>query len=268
MKVQILATGSSGNSVLIADKILIDAGITVKAFLAYGLTADQLSACIITHRHGDHMKKPLVRYLLNEGVPTLMPNDAVAEFAKEGMIDVTALTAEEKIRITVPETKYHFDGITITPYAQKHHDIINYAMVLEENGKRLLYATDLDTVEATDVGVGLQHLGMFDTIMLEGNYDEPYLREYIEHMISLVPEAEDPRKSSDMDLEKWVKANYRRLPDEVARNAFRAIQNHRHLSKQQARAYATSHLKQGGDYYEIHRSRQFYEEPEGWKGEI
>ena len=118
------------------------------------------------------------------------------------------------------------------------------------------------------MGEGLMHLGMFDIIMLEGNYDEPYLRAYIEHMISIAPEATNPDEMDNNELEQWVKRNYRFLPDDIARNAFRAIQNHRHLSKQQARAYASTHLKPGGIYYEIHRSSTFYEEPVGWKENI
>ena len=267
MRVQILATGSSGNCVLADEKILIDAGISIKGFTSYGISPGQLSAFIITHKHGDHMKTPLVRFLLNEGVRAFLPPEVIAELTKEGLTDMTPLIADGQVVPIYPESVFSAGGITVTPYPQKHHDIINFAFVLVKAEERLLYCTDLDTVEPTDVGVGLLHLGAFDTILLEGNYDEAYLRSYIEYMISLVPDAEDPRKSSDSDLERWVKANYRRLPDEIARNAFRAIQNHRHLSKQQARAYASQHLKPGGVYYEIHRSSQFYEEPEGWRAE-
>ena len=142
--------------------------------------------------------------------------------------------------------------LTMSAHPQKHHDIVNYALVFEEEGERLLYSTDLDSLEPTDVGEGLMHLGMFDTILLEGNYDEPYLRSYIEYMISIAPEAQDPGAMDNTELELWVKRNYRMLPEDVARNAFRAIQNHRHLSKQQARAYAATHLKPGGSYYIFH----------------
>lgn len=265
MNVQILATGSGGNCVLIEDQILIDAGITIKAFSSYGIEPKQLSAFLITHKHTDHMKTPLVRFLLKNEVKAFLPTDVIAELEKEGQIETTPLIAKGQIVPIRAETQYQIGEIKITPYPQKHHDIVNYAFVFEKENDRLLYCTDLDTVEPTEMGVGLLHLGVFDTILLEGNYDEPYLRSYIEHMISLVPEAEDPTKSSDMDLERWVKANYRQLPEEVARNAFRAIQNHRHLSKQQARAYVMNHLRKGGFYYEIHRSSQFYEEPEGWR---
>lgn len=266
MEVKILATGSSGNCVLVDGKVLIDAGISIKLLSSYGVVPEDLDALIITHKHGDHMKLPLVRYLLSAGVKAFLPTGVIAKVAEEGQLDITRLVALGQVTPITDNAVFEAGPITIRAYPQQHHDIINYAFVLTKGADRLLYATDLDTLEPSDTGVGLLHLGQFDTILLEGNYDEPYLREYIEYMVSLVPEAEDPAKASDADLEAWVKANYRSLPDAIARNAFRAIQNHRHLSKQQARAYAKIHLKPGGNYYEIHRSRQFYEEPdEDWR---
>ena len=268
MDVKILATGSSGNCVLIDGKVLIDAGITIKLLTAYGVTPEDLDALIITHKHGDHMKTPLVRHLLSSGVRAFLPTGVIAELAKEGQINITEMVNVGQVTPITEDALFQAGEITIQAYPQKHHDLVNYAFVLAKGNDRLLYATDLDTLEPSETGVGLLHLGQFDTLLLEGNYDEPYLRAYIEYMVSLVPEAEDPTKASDDDLEAWVKTHYRSLPDKIARNAFRAIQNHRHLSKQQARAYAKTHLKPGGTYYEIHRSGQFYEEPEeNWREE-
>ena len=266
MTVKILATGSSGNCVLIDGKVLIDAGITIKLLTAYGVKPEDLDALIITHKHGDHMSTPLVRYLLSAGVKAFLSTGVIAELAKEGQIKITELVDVGQVTPITEDKVFQAGDIQIQAYPQKHHDLVNYAFVLTKGQDRLLYATDLDTLEPSETGVGLLHLGQFDTLLLEGNYDEPYLRAYIEYMVSLVPEAEDPTKASDEDLEAWVKTHYRSLPDQIARNAFRAIQNHRHLSKQQARAYAKTHLKPGGVYYEIHRSGQFYEEPdEDWR---
>lgn len=269
MKVRILATGSSGNCVLINDSILIDAGITFKHFQEFGIPLKTIQTCIITHKHGDHMNKPFTRKLIKSGIPVIMSRDSAAELQTENRIDVEKCIEENLIRFLHADESYTFEEtVTMTAHPQKHHDIVNYALVFEESGKRLLYSTDLDSLEPTDTGEGLIHLGMFDTILLEGNYDELYLRSYIEYVISIAPEAENPGEMDNNELEIWVKRNYRLLPDEVARNAFRAIQNRRHLSKQQARAYAATHLKPGGSYYEIHRSGTFYEEPVGWRESV
>ncbi len=269
MKVRILATGSSGNCVLINDSILIDAGITFKHFREFGIPLETIQTCIITHKHGDHMNKPFTRKLIKSGIPIIMSNDSAAELQAENRIDVEKCIDENMIRFLHAGESYAFEeNVAMTAHPQKHHDIVNYALVFEESGERLLYSTDLDSLEPTDTGEGLIHLGMFDTILLEGNYDELYLRSYIEYVISIAPEAENPGEMDNNELEIWVKRNYRLLPDEVARNAFRAIQNRRHLSKQQARAYAATHLKPGGSYYEIHRSGTFYEEPVGWRESV
>lgn len=264
--VRILATGSSGNCVLIGGSVLVDAGITFKHFKEFGIPLESIECCIITHKHGDHMKKPFVRKLITSGIPVIMSKDSAADLQMEGKLNVGEYVDNGTIRFLQADECYKFGAaLRMTAHPQKHHDIINYALVFEDSRQRLLYSTDLDSLEPTDTGEGLMHLGMFDTILLEGNYDEPYLRAYIEYMISIAPEAEDPGEMDNNELELWVKKNYRLLPDEVARNAFRAIQNHRHLSKQQARAYAATHLKEGGSYYEIHRSSTFYEEPVGWR---
>ena len=221
------------------------------------------------------MNKPFVRKLLTNCIPVFMSEDSAGDLAMEAKINVEDCVENGYIRFLHAGEEYMFNAwdkgysntLTMTAHPQKHHDIINYALVFNDKEQRLLYSTDLDSLEPTDVGEGLMHLGMFDTILLEGNYYEPYLRSYIEYMISIAPEAENPGTMDNNELEQWVKRNYKLLPDEVARNAFRAIQNHRHLSKQQARAYAKTHLKPGGSYYEIHRSGTFYEEPVGWKEE-
>ena len=75
-------------------------------------------------------------------------------------------------------------------------------------------------------------------------------------------------KSSEFDtddLSKWVRSHYAQLPKEVSAPLFRAVQNMRHLSKQEARKYAKRKLKPGGVYYEVHRSSLFYSEPSQWQ---
>lgn len=64
MKVDILASGSSGNCIALTSDsgktILIDAGIPKtkieKRLLEVGVRADQIEAIFITHAHGDHIK--------------------------------------------------------------------------------------------------------------------------------------------------------------------------------------------------------------------
>ena len=60
MKIQILASGSSGNAYIIGDgetSLLLDAGIPLKAIqTGSGFRVRQLAGCFITHSHKDHSK--------------------------------------------------------------------------------------------------------------------------------------------------------------------------------------------------------------------
>ncbi|GAF63615.1 putative hydrolase [Bacillus sp. TS-2] len=63
MKIDILASGSKGNCIVLSvgdSSILIDAGIAKtkieKRLLEVGIRADQVKAIFITHAHGDHIK--------------------------------------------------------------------------------------------------------------------------------------------------------------------------------------------------------------------
>jgi phosphoribosyl 1,2-cyclic phosphodiesterase len=61
MKISILGTGSSGNSIYIEDdnnRILIDAGFSGKQIgeklKNIGRSLDNINALLISHEHGDH----------------------------------------------------------------------------------------------------------------------------------------------------------------------------------------------------------------------
>lgn len=264
MSVKILTTGSSGNCVLLHGRILIDAGITRKKFNTFQIDESTIDMVIISHKHKDHANLPFIRYLISQEIQTYLPAEMIGILMNEGKLDIQDYMNRGLVKVIQSEMSIITKDIEITPYPQRHGDIINYAFVLESPGHRMLYSTDLDTLESTEVGLGITSLGHFNTILLEGNYDETWLRDYIQYMVGLVNTQTDPRTMTDEQLDAWVKRHYSQLPQDIARNAFRAIQNRRHLSKQQARAYAATHLLPGGTYYEIHRSSQFYTRPDDW----
>lgn len=255
MKVDIISTGSDGNCVIIDHAIVIDAGVTKKKFLAYlkenNIDPEGLKTLWVTHRHGDHYKTPVVNWCISQNMLCYLPE----EFATEEYFLPQSKPAEVQATI---------EGYIITAYPQKHHDIVNYALVIEKDEDRLLYCTDLDTLLPSDKGVGIMHLGMFDTILLEGNYDEQWLQEYISETVNTMDDSIDVRSLTPDELDAYVRQHYRMYPPEVSSDLFRAVQNRRHLSKQQARLYAQNHLKPNGQYYEIHRSSRFYEKPDSW----
>lgn len=259
MNYRILTTGSSGNSVLI-ENILIDAGLTKKK-LCDLIDLNIVEYVFISHKHADHCNLPLIRYFIQNGVNVFLPQGVVEKLYLEGKIDVNEYDNITQFddQVTLP-----CGEITVTPVPQKHWDLINFAFVIEKGDTRYLYSTDLDTLEPSELGDGLYHLGQFDVIFLEGNYDEEWLREYIIESISVLDDEFNFDTLTSDELNQWVRKNYNQLPRDMSSGLFRAVQNMRHLSKQQARSYVKEHLKPNGKYYEIHRSSMFYEKPSDW----
>lgn len=276
---RIIASGSSGNCVRVGS-ILIDFGIPKKAFLAAGEDPTTITDLFISHRHSDHFNPASIAWAFQQGWRVHLPQDALDLFLSERGSKFNRAMFETQIDVTrsrigqpqsnTPLDKYIIDDIQVELVPQKHDDVTSYAFVFthSEGGEtyRMLYSTDLDTLEPTDVGEGLYHLGMFDVIVLEGNYDETWLREYIETIVETIDPTTDASTLTDDELRQWANRNYESLTKEYRRGLYRALQNRRHLSKQQARAYVKRHLKPGGTYYEVHRSGQFYEKPWDWNG--
>ena len=260
---QILTTGSKGNAVLI-DNILIDAGLTKKK-LEQLTSFDDIKHVFISHKHSDHFNKPLVRAFIEAGKDVYLPEGVREKLDEEGKLDWRDY---DNVHAIPENCEFDCGEYHVTALAQKHWDIINYAYILTKGDERYLYSTDLDTLEPSDLGKGLYGLDKFDVIFLEGNYDEEWLREYIVSGVSLLDDGFNFDTLTSDELNKWVRKNYPLIPRDMAGGLFRAVQNMRHLSKQQARAYVKEHLKPDGKYYEIHRSSMFYERPSDWEAPL
>lgn len=260
MQYQILTTGSHGNALWVDNHILIDAGVTRK-WLSQRIDLAKVDTLFISHRHGDHCNLPLLRYFIQQGVAVYLPEGVYSHLQEEGRLNPAEYTNITRISGV---TKAHWGNYTVTFLPQRHYDLTNYALMLTWENKAMLYATDLDTLGPSERGVGLYHVGPFDYLFLEGNYDAEWLRTYIEQTLSVLDDSVDYRTITSEVLNRWIRAHHKALPREVASGLFRAVQNMRHLSKQQARAYAKTHLKPDGKYYEMHRSSLFYEQPSDW----
>lgn len=260
---QILTTGSKGNAILI-DNILIDAGLTTKKLKTL-VSFDDIEHVFVSHKHSDHFDKPLIRAFITNGTQVYLPEGVREKLEEEGKLDWREY---DNVHAIPDNCEFECGDYHVTAVPQKHWDIVNYAYVLTKGDERYLYSTDLDTLEPSDLGEGLYGLGKFDIIFLEGNYDEEWLREYIVSGVSLLDDGFDFETLTSDELNKWVRKNYPLIPRDMAGSLFRAVQNMRHLSKQQARAYMRDHLKPGGKYYEIHRSSMFYERPSDWEAPL
>lgn len=157
----IIATGSSGNAVRIAN-VMIDCGIPYKKMKPDLYKCDAL---LITHIHSDHVKSSTL-YKIRQEFPNIQVfgNWEVAE-----RWPVDKIIGEKPFVIKR-------GNVQVTPVYGKHDTTVNY-FALDFDGFKVFYATDTAEVHnPTD--------DKFDAIFLEANYDEKILKQLAKNYAS------------------------------------------------------------------------------------
>lgn len=166
-----IASGSAGNCGLYMagdTAVLIDAGVSLRAITqalaGLGLSPGGLSAVLLTHEHIDHVK----------GLPMLLKKHRVPVYASRG----TAAALEEKEplcrgRLTVHDMDAIPIGpVTAVPFDTPHDAAESVGYILEHEGCRFGYATDLGFVPR-DV---MDKLRGCAAVVLESNHDPQMLQ--------------------------------------------------------------------------------------------
>lgn len=157
MTYDILATGSSGNAVVINGEILIDCGVPMKKLRESGYIKN-LKLVLLTHEHGDHFNSATVRALHKErpalrwGCCEWMVPHLLESGAGKRVIDVLSIGAP-----------YQYRG-DYAVWAQKiPHDVENCCYHIGVGNELLFYATDTST---------LDHIKAknYDYYLIEGNH--------------------------------------------------------------------------------------------------
>ena len=160
MTFDVIATGSTGNAVVINNNILIDVGVPFKALEP---VKKDLKLVLLTHSHGDHFKPRTVRALHKER-PTLrwgccewMVGPLLEAGVDKRVIDVFGTS----------DTLCYWRLCAVTPQLLVH-DVPNcgYHMIFtpeHERRERLFYATDTATLD------GIEAPG-YDLYMIEANH--------------------------------------------------------------------------------------------------
>lgn len=161
MTYDILATGSTGNAVVINGSILIDCGVPYKTIEQSGYIKD-LRLVLLSHEHGDHFKPSTVGRLHQE-------RPAIRWGCCEWMVPhlLDAGVDKRVIDIYMPGigTNYYKDKTIIIP-VEVPHNVPNCGYKIFsflERGEKLFYVTDtgsLDSVTADG----------YDLYLLESNH--------------------------------------------------------------------------------------------------
>lgn len=166
LSVQILASGSSGNALLLstgAGSILVDAGINYKDLLrrmgAVGADPEKIRAVFLTHEHEDHVKGLRV-FLKHYPVPVY----AAPECLDSAALSYTSSLAREPL---LAGQSVKTAGIEVTPFLVPHDAAATYGFLYQFDGFRVGHATDLGT--PTDSVA--ERLKGCHCLMLEFNHD-------------------------------------------------------------------------------------------------
>lgn len=218
-KIDVINTGSSGNSIVIDDCIMIDCGLPYKHLASY---LDEVKALLITHRHGDHINVSCLKQFhkkypwrtdslvyCNKDVQQkiIESHNTKFDFVPSQIFDENS-----NFEIEVDDQTYYIQTFKLD------HDVENQGFVIRKNDEILIQATDTSTMKyAPDL--------TYDYLVVEANYDEDKL---YEHLIS---------------------------DDFVER--FRASRNFRHLSIQQFKEFVRHHRHENSEIYALHESGMY-----------
>jgi phosphoribosyl 1,2-cyclic phosphodiesterase len=169
LEVLVLATGSSGNAVLISSggtSILIDAGVSAlqvrNRLEAFGRSPDEIDAILLTHEHSDHVRGLDVFLRRHRSAPV---------WATQGTwsgIDVRSETGGE---LRSGRTR-RFGAFRVTPVATSHDAAEPVAYVFDDGEHSAALCTDTGIVTP----LLEQRLLGCELLLLETNHDKDMLR--------------------------------------------------------------------------------------------
>ena len=170
LTVCVLASGSKGNAIYVSDgetAVLVDAGLSgveiQRRMAVADLSPDSLSAIVVSHEHGDHIRGVGVlsrRY----GLPVyISPHTHQASGAQLGKLHA--------IRHFEIGRSFSINALTLHPFATSHDAEDPAGFTIARNGRKVGIATDLGIA----TGMVKQHLRECALLVLEANHDPAML---------------------------------------------------------------------------------------------
>jgi len=166
IEVTAIASSSKGNCYRITDgstSLLLECGINYRDIQkALNFQMTQISGCLISHEHGDHVKS--IKDVLKAGIDCYMsPGTA-------GAINVS----HHRIKLVEAGKPFKIGTFQIMAFDVQHDVAQPYGfLIMNKEGEKLLFATDTYYIKYKFPG--LTH------ILVECNYSEKILKENIEN---------------------------------------------------------------------------------------
>jgi phosphoribosyl 1,2-cyclic phosphodiesterase len=164
----VLASGSSGNSVLVRSgetSLLLDAGVSAlqirRRMRAFGCEPDDLTAAVLTHEHSDHVR----------GLEVFLKRHPIPVWATAGTWSAVKARSDSGGEI-VSGVTLKIDRLQVTPVATSHDAREPVALVVDDGTHRMALCTDTGIFTA----LLAQRLADCDLLLLEANHDVDLLR--------------------------------------------------------------------------------------------
>ena len=190
MKYNIINSGSDGNATIVEEIILIDCGVSFKKLSPY---IKKLKLVFISHIHGDHFNKKTVKRLAEER-PTL--RFAVGEYLVEELVKCGV--EKKNIDLIEWDKIYDYSLFKIKTF-ELFHDVENVGIKIYLNNKKLIYATDTNSIDHVSAK-------NYDVYLIEGNY----INEEELHQRAVTKEYEERVKRthlSQVKTNEWLLKN-------------------------------------------------------------
>lgn len=189
MDITVIASGSSGNAYRVSDgttSLLLDAGIPLKVIQkALNFRVRDLSGCLITHEHGDHVKA--AGDIAKVGVDI---------YTSRGTIAANRLTGH-RVKPVEALKELQIGTFAVLPFDVQHDakEPLGFLLTSRATGEKLLYFTD--TYYLKYRFEGLTH------IMGECNYSMDIIEESVRN--GYIPPELVPRLvKSHMSLDHFI----------------------------------------------------------------
>ena len=170
MQLSVLASGSSGNAAVVTSgetRLLIDAGISYRdlcgRLAGIGVDPESLTACLVTHEHGDHSK----------AVPDIARKLRIPIYLTRGTAHEIEWTGSPELFLMVDGgADFQIGTISVKATAIPHDALAPVCYALRSLEERIGIATDLGFIPESAREV----LADCSTLLLESSYDEDKLR--------------------------------------------------------------------------------------------
>ena len=172
MRFCVLGSGSKGNATFIESgrtRVLIDAGFSAieieRRLAGIGIQAESLSAILITHEHGDHIR----------GISVLSRRYNLPVFASPAAIKAAGVGLDRLHSHAefAAGTTFTFQDLRIHPFTVSHDAADPVGFLINDGSLTLGYCTDTGTVSRL-----MQHrLAGCHGLVLECNHDPDMLRD-------------------------------------------------------------------------------------------